>query len=76
MKYAYRGFVDRDGDIIAWPTIFATHSEYLISPAGHLAEGYRARWRQCEPDGKVDFDREPTPSQEDRDKVIDFLDRV
>lgn len=54
MKLAWRGVVDADGDIAAWPMLLFDHNQaFAVLP--HL-RNCRVRWRQWNPDGPVDFD--------------------
>lgn len=60
MKCAWRGAVDQDGDVWAWPTLLQDHgAAFLTLPRLRLA---RARWRQWEPGGQIDFDPGATPA--------------
>lgn len=68
---AMRGFVDKHGEIWAWPTLLWDHSDAL-GKMDYLRD-HRARWRQWEPGGRVDFDREPLASDEDKAAVQAFL---
>jgi hypothetical protein len=69
MQLAWRGVVDQDGDVIAWPTPLMDHKEAFYK-LPWLAD-YRARWRQWSPDGDIDFDKGVSP--EDRAKVIEWI---
>lgn len=70
MKYAWRGFVDHDGDIVAWPTLLADHNQFHF--AFHTSdEDFIARWRQWSPGGKVDFD--PGVSETTKQLVNDWV---
>lgn len=54
MKLAYRGVVDRDGTVVGWPMLLLDHAQ-AFAVLHHLSD-YQARWRQWEPDGRVDID--------------------
>lgn len=60
MKLALRGVMDRDGDIIVWPMLLMDHAQ-AFQTLRHLAD-YRVRFRQWEPDGKVDIDPGADPA--------------
>lgn len=72
MKLALRGVVDKDGDVVAWPTLLMDHSQaFGVLP--HLAD-YRCRWRQWEPGEAIDFDPDSTPT--DMAAVREYVDSV
>jgi hypothetical protein len=71
METAWRGVVDNDGHIWAWPTLLMTHDQAFAAEVGWAIEDYRARWRQWEPGGPVDFD--PGASNEDRAAVVSWV---
>lgn len=73
MILGWRGIVDRDGDVVAWPMLLMDHkTAFGILP--RLGRDYKARWRQWDndPGSRIDFD--PGASQEDRDKVQAWVD--
>ncbi len=74
MILGWRGIVDRDGDVIAWPTVLMQHSDAFSALPSMVSRNYRARWRQWdgEPGARIDFD--PGASQEDSAKVQAWVD--
>ena len=72
MKMAWRGIVDADGDVIAWPMLLLDHCEaFRTMPV--LQRDLRARWRQWSPGGAPDFDPGVTP--DDQALVEEWLER-
>ncbi len=74
MILGWRGIVDKDGDVIAWPTVLMDHNAAFGVLPSMTSRDYRARWRQWdnEPGASIDFD--PGASQEDIDKVQSWVD--
>lgn len=70
MKLALRGVMGCDGDIHAWPMLLADHATAWRAIPG-LDCGLRARWRQWNVGGPVDFDVGATP--EDRALVQAYV---
>jgi hypothetical protein len=60
---AWRGFVDAEGKIIAWPTLLADHNQFFST--FYIKDDYPARWRQWSAGGEVDFDPGATPQAKD-----------
>lgn len=54
-EYAYRGFVTKDGKVVAWPTLLADHNQFK-----HIFyvsdEDVMARWRQWSANDPVSYD--------------------
>lgn len=69
---AWRGFVDRDGEVVAWPTLLATHSSFHASFGTDDAE-FLARWRQWYPGDPPDIDDERDVPDEAVRAIYDFL---
>lgn len=65
MKLAWRGVVDGDGDVVAWPMLLMDHNT-AFATLPHLRD-YRARWRQWDLGAAIDFD--PGVTAEDKAKV-------
>lgn len=69
MILAWRGVVDEDGDVVAWPMLLMDHAQaFQVLP--RLAN-YTCRWRQWEPGGRIDFDPDSTPA--DQAKVEEWI---
>lgn len=69
MRPAWRGVV-LDGEVWAWPMLLLTHVEaFAVLPVLSRAS---CRWRQWEPDGRVDFD--PGCTDEERALVQAWVD--
>ncbi len=72
MILAWRGVVDRQGDVVAWPTLLMDHNAaFAVLP---YLKGYRVRWRQWENGAGAYIDFDPGASQEDREKVQAWVD--
>jgi len=63
---AWRGIVDNDGDVWAWPMLLFDHKQ-AFADLPLLGKRTRARWRQWEPRGPIDFD--PGTSYSDKLRV-------
>lgn len=61
-----------NGEVWAWPTLVMTHDEAFHNLIN--LRDYTCRWRQWAPGGPIDFD--PGYSREDRNLVIDWVDRA
>lgn len=55
MKPAWRGVVFR-GEVWAWPMLLWNHGD-AISAFPRLGKEMTCRWRQWEPNGRIDFDK-------------------
>lgn len=73
MKPAWRGIVIF-GEVWAWPTLLFDHKD-AFNAWPPLKKEMTCRWRQWKPGGKIDFDPDPTPSDEDKAKVIEWVER-
>lgn len=69
MILAWRGVVDEDGDVVAWPTLLLDHNQ-AFATLGRL-RNYRARWRQWEPGGRIDFDPGADPADVQEGQGLD-----
>lgn len=67
MTPAYRGIVDRSGDVWLWPTVLWDHNE-AFAAWPPLGRDYTARFRQWEAGGRVEFDQ-PTPTPDEVERV-------
>jgi hypothetical protein len=65
VKTAWRGVVDKDGDVWAWPMLLWDHNDAFGTLP--VLKKHRARWRQWDHGGRIDF--EPGASDEDKAKV-------
>jgi hypothetical protein len=68
--FAWRGFVDHDGKVIAWPTMIIDHREFHRVFYTDDSD-FLARWRQWSPGEEPDFD--PGTPPEAKQIVKDWL---
>ena len=63
-EIAWRGFVDKDGKVIAWPTLALDHKEFhrIFYTSD---DDFVARWRQWSPGEEPDFDGRPATELRD-----------
>ena len=75
MILGLRGFMDADGDIQSWPTLYMQHSD-VLAQFGHIVGDYRVRWRQWDdtPGAAIDFD--PGYERADAIKVCEYVLRI
>jgi hypothetical protein len=70
-EIAWRGFVDKDLKVIAWPTLLIQHKDFHRL-FGTSDDDFLARWRQWSPDESADF--EPGATPEAKQAVQEWLD--
>ena len=71
MRLAYRGVVDDDGDVVAWPMLLLDHQS-AFNILSWLSD-YRARWRQWKPGSPPDID---PGGEEYRPQIEEWLRKI
>ena len=59
-QIAWRGLVDKNGNVIAWPMLMSDHVAFHRTFHTN-DDDFAGRWRQWSPGGEIDFDPDVSP---------------